>query len=455
MYSIIDIETTGGNPGRDKITEIAIYIHDGNQIIKEFHSLINPERKIPYFISRMTGITDEMVARAPKFFEIARKIVELTENTVFVAHNASFDYNFIKAEFRHLGYVFQRECLCTVKLSRKIIPGYSSYSLGKLCNALDIVIEDRHRAKGDALATVKLFELLIQKKPAEMFAETLGMKAISNVTNPVFTKNFIEQIPQKTGIYYMLDEKDNIIYIGKSKDIRQRVLSHISNTKSRRSLEMIEKIARVDFEVTGSELLALLRESSEIKLHKPLYNRQQRRSVYNFGLYSYIDDKGYICLKIDKNTNGLLPHTSFSSPDHGKEFLFNITQKFELCQNLTGLYATSSACFQYAVKKCKGACIGIEPAESYNIRVKEAIDFAGFMKENIIFLDQGRTPGEKAFIIIENGRYLGYGYASRDERFINPEDFKQILSPAEDNRDTRMIISGYLRNKSKGEKIVF
>jgi DNA polymerase III subunit epsilon len=455
MYSIIDIETTGGNPYKDKITEIAIYKHDGTAVVKEFHSLINPERKIPYFISRMTGITDEMVAHAPKFYEIAKRIVEITEGTIFVAHNSSFDYNFIKAEFKTLGYIFERECLCTVRLSRKIIPGYKSYSLGKLCRDLDIEIEARHRAKGDALATVKLFELLIQKKPTEVFAETLDMKMAKTPLNPSITKSVIDQLPQKTGIYYLLDEKGEIIYIGKSKDIKHRVLTHLTNVKSRRSLEMAEKISNIQYEITGSELLALLRESAEIKCHKPLYNRMQRRSAYNFGLYSYTDCDRYICLKIDKNTSGSIPHTSFSSPDKGKEFLFKMTDKFNLCQNLTGLYATSSGCFQYAVKRCKGACLGIEAPESYNMRVNEALEYAGFMKESIVVLDQGRTPAEKAFIIIENGRYLGYGYAHKEDQFMNVEDFKQALSPAEDNRDTRLIISGYLRNKKNTKQIAF
>ncbi len=455
MYSIIDIETTGGNPYRDKITEIAIYVHDGKKVVKEFQTLINPERKIPYFISRMTGITDEMVSGAPRFYEIAKTIVEFTENTIFVAHNASFDYNFIKSEFKSLGYFYQRESLCTVKLSRKIIPGKKSYSLGKLCHELNIEIENRHRARGDALATVKLFELLIQQNPNGIFAETMGMQFNNNPVNPAITRQVIDQLPSKTGIYYFMDENQNIIYIGKSKDIKQRVLSHMSNIKSKRALEMVGKIADIQFEVTGSELLALLRESEEIKQHTPLYNRAQRRSLYNYGLYSYTDEKGYLCMKVEKTNNGAVPHTSFTSLDKGKEFVFSLTDKFNLCQNLTGLYATKSACFQYAVKKCKGACIGEEEPESYNIRVEQALDYAGFLKENLIVLDQGRTPSESAFIMIEHGKYLGYGYAHSEQTIINAEDFKTLLSPAEDNRDARQIISGFLRNKRTGKRIVY
>jgi DNA polymerase III subunit epsilon len=167
MYAILDVETTGGNPKTEKITELAIFIHDGTRIIDEFSTLVNPEKKIPPFITGITGINNEMVARAPKFYEIAKKVIDLTKDTYFVAHNAGFDYGFICEEYRQLGYLFKREKLCTVKISRKLIPGLSSYSLGNLCAAVNIPIENRHRAKGDALATVRLFEILLDLYSAE------------------------------------------------------------------------------------------------------------------------------------------------------------------------------------------------------------------------------------------------------------------------------------------------
>lgn len=163
MYTVIDIETTGGSNNSGKITEIAIFVFDGEKITDSFVTLVNPECYIPPFISNLTGITNEMVAHAPKFYEIARKIVEITANKIFVAHNVGFDYNFIKKEFHDLGYNFNRKTVCTVVLSRKLFPGHSSYSLGKICNDLDININGRHRAEGDALATVELFRRLLIK----------------------------------------------------------------------------------------------------------------------------------------------------------------------------------------------------------------------------------------------------------------------------------------------------
>lgn len=162
MYTIIDIETTGKSAKDGKITEIALFVHNGVEVVDSFSTLVNPECHIPYFITKLTGIDDEMVKNAPRFFEIAQKIIELTAGRIFVAHNARFDYRYIQEEFRGLGYDFKRKTICTVKLGRKYLPGHASYSLGKLCDDLNIIIDGRHRATGDALATVKLFEIILK-----------------------------------------------------------------------------------------------------------------------------------------------------------------------------------------------------------------------------------------------------------------------------------------------------
>lgn len=163
MFSIIDIETTGNSYKYGKITEIAIYQHNGQQITDSFTTLINPEIDIPFFITELTGIDNLMVKDAPRFYEVARKIVEMTQGRTFIAHNVSFDYKFIQQEFARLGYDYKRKTMCTVQLSRKLLPGHKSYSLGKICAELGIEINGRHRAAGDALATVKLFEILLEK----------------------------------------------------------------------------------------------------------------------------------------------------------------------------------------------------------------------------------------------------------------------------------------------------
>ncbi len=168
MFAIVDIETTGNNYKYGKITEIAIYQHNGIEITGSFSTFIKPETDIPYFITKITGITNKMVERAPRFYEVAGTIAEMTAGRTFVAHNVTFDYNFLKEEFKRLSYNYQRKTLCTVKLSRKFLKGYKSYSLGEICSELGIEINGRHRAAGDALATVRLFEILLKENERQL-----------------------------------------------------------------------------------------------------------------------------------------------------------------------------------------------------------------------------------------------------------------------------------------------
>ncbi len=448
MYCIIDIETTGGNPLRDKITEIAVFLHDGNKVIREYSTLVNPERSIPYFITRMTGITDQMVAQAPRFYEIARDLVEITKDSVFVAHNSSFDYNFIRQEFRSLGYSFSLDQLCTVKLSRKLLPGKASYSLGKLCKELNISITNRHRAAGDALATVKLFELLLAQSGGGLFPELLAATSHLKHLNPELTRQKIEKLPETTGVYYFMDQENRIIYIGKSKNIRQRVLTHLGRLNSKKALEMVGRIHDIDFEETGSELAALMLESDEIKQHQPVFNRRQRRAFYNYGLYSVLSEEGYLNLLIESTSQPKRPHTTFASREKARDFLFELVDKFNLCQNLSGLYSTHGACFQYAVKQCQGACLGKEPPESYNQRVEQALLYSALPSQHMILIDKGRFHEEKFLVAIENGKIIRKGYL--DEEMIqasHPESLKELISLSADNRDLRQIVSGFLRNR--------
>ena len=175
MYAIVDIETSGGNHKTGKITEVAIYVHDGTKIIEEYSTLINPQTKIDWYVKKLTGITDEMVASAPTFKQVASKIDEITYGNIFIAHSVDFDYYFLREEFKKVGYNFKRKKLCTIELSRKILPGKGSYSLGKLCDELNIPISDRHRAAGDALATTKLFEMLLENDKKSLIPRQTGL----------------------------------------------------------------------------------------------------------------------------------------------------------------------------------------------------------------------------------------------------------------------------------------
>ena len=446
MYAIIDVETTGTAATYGKLTEIAIILHDGVSVTETFNTLINPECNIPYHITRLTGISNEMVANAPKFYEVAKIIIELTAGKIFVAHNATFDYSFIKEEFKRLGYDYKRKTICTVKLGRKLLPGYRSYSLGNICADLGITITDRHRAIGDALATAKLFELLIQQN------NLLESSLFVQQTYPL-SKEKMGDIPAKTGVYYFYDSKGSLIYIGKSKDIHQRVLTHMSNSQTKKAIEMRDKIADISWEVTGSELVALLLESSEIKKHKPLYNRSQRRSAFNFGLFSFEDSDGYIHLKINKIEGEEIPLTTFNFQQEGIDYLHNLAQKYALCKKLCHLDNTTGECFNAQLHDCRGACTGIESAESYNLRVNKSIHPLNYRSPNFFVIDAGRTNDEYAVIRISNGQYNGFGYISTDCPTNDLEALHDCIQRYNDNRDIRMIIKGYL-NRSKNIRII-
>ncbi len=454
MYAIVDIETTGGSARREKITEIAIYLHDGEKITSEFVSLVNPERNIPYFITNLTGITNEMVEDAPRFYEIAKSIVEFTEGRTFVAHNARFDYSFIREEFKSLGFNFRRKILDTVSLSRKLFPGHRSYSLGNICKDLKISINGRHRAAGDALATVKLFEMLLSKEK-EIYGERSNLIRNTRISklNPRLDISKIDMIPEEPGIYYFFNEDDDLIYIGKSRNIRQRINTHLSNNTTNRAMEMRDLIAYIDWDNTGSELIALLRESFEIKENKPYYNRMQRRSGSQWAIFSFIDDKGYFNFRFGQTNSGENPLSVFSSRGKAKSKLEGLVESYNLCQKLTGLYETEGACFQYHVSICKGACCGNESPEDYNERALKAADEFVFSRRNFFIIDSGRDNEEKCAVKILNGKYAGYGYFNVNDIGFGLSALHDCIKPAPDNRDIQIILKQYLRN-CRVEKII-
>lgn len=440
-YAIIDIETTGLRAGHEKITEIAIILHDGTKVLEEFSTLINPEVKIPYRITQLTGINDQMVAGAPKFYEVARQIVELTENTTIVGHNVNFDYSFIKAEFKSLGYDFQRKTLDTIRLSRKLIPGQPSYGLGKLCKALNITNNSRHRALGDAMATARLFELLYS---FDQEPEQLSLKGLQSG----LSKSLIEKLPEKHGVYYFFDSNGKLIYVGKSINIKARVLQHLNNNSTKKAVEMRNAIVDVDFVLTGNELIALLLESDEIKKHQPLYNRTQRRTTFNYGLYHYTDDEGYIRLKYAKTIDEITSDYAYSSQAEAKEHLFFLTEQFRLCQRLNGLYPGNGACFHYGINQCNGACCGKESPEDYNARVEEALERYHFDHQSFYIFDQGTEADQLSVVKVINSVYQGFGMMPAELLRDDPSVADEFIKPLSDNREVRQIIRSYLKKHS-------
>ena len=451
MYAILDIETTGGQFNEEGITEIAIYKFDGHEIVDQFISLVNPEIPIQPFVVKLTGINNAMLRSAPKFYEVAKRIIEMTNDCVLVAHNASFDYRILRTEFRRLGYEFNVKTLCTVELSKKLLPEQTSHSLGKLVRALGIPMADRHRASGDAMATVKLFKMLLDKDlNKEIVKEHIKFEIQKGI--PPKLLDIVESLPSKTGIYYIHREDGSLIFIGKSKNIKKRVNQHFTGiTKSAKKIQ--NEVFTVTYEETGSELIAQLKEYQEIKINRPIYNRMSPKSNFSWSIYSEKDDNGYLNLKLKKSDGRKKEVKSYTSMQEGKDALFRITSHYQLCEKLTGLYETKTHCFHHTISECDGACIGKITAEEYNLRVQIFIEKNLFENKTLVIVDKGRTISERSAILVENGVYKGYAFYDLNYQINTIAVLRNIIIPMQSNRDTQNSIQSYLR-KDKAIKIV-
>lgn len=453
MYAILDIETTGGKYNEEGITEIAIYKFDGIKVVDQFISLVNPEQPIQPFVVGLTGINNDMLRNAPKFYEVAKRIVEITTGCIVVAHNSKFDHRILRMEFRRLGFDFERKTLCTVELSKKLIPGQTSYSLGKLVKSLGIPLSDRHRASGDAQATVKLFKMLLSKDLEKEILKTTVRNEPSRQTDTKLIQ-ILEGLPSITGVYYLHNEQGEIIYIGKSKNIRKRINQHFTND-NHKAKEVQKEVTSVSFEATGNELIALLKENEEIKQNKPKYNKSLKKTNFSYALYQFTDDNGYINLKIGRSDARKENITTFTNLQQAKSVLHNIVEKHQLCQRLTGLHKGEGNCFSYTIKSCKGACVQVETPEEYNSRIMEVIELHSFQNQNMLVIDRGREIDEKSALLVEEGEFKGIGFFNLNHQMNNLDIARSVITPMTNDRDARHIIQSYLRKNNKLKIIQF
>lgn len=442
-YAIVDIETNGGV----KITEISIFIFDGASVIDEFTTLINPERNIPPRITSLTGIDNFMVKDAPKFYEVAKKIYQITQDCIFVAHNVNFDYGIIGKEFKSLGLDYKRKKLCTVRLSRKLMPNKRSYSLGKLCLSEGIRITDRHRARGDAEATVILFKKLLAlniEQDKDVIEAFLHNRSRAATLPPLLPKHIFDSLSEKHGVYYFWNKENEVIYVGKANNIKQRVLSHFYD-KKKKEITMCMATANITYTETGNELVALLFESSEIKKIYPKFNRAQRRSSESFGLFSYKDRKGIIHLAWNSLKLIKQPIIKFYSNSEARNFTEKLCERYELCPKYCHLQTNVSGCFHYQLKQCKGICRDLETIDSYNERVELAINSLQYDAENFVIKEQGRKDDENAFVLVQNSIYKGFGYINKHSDSLSIDDYLQKVNLKKDNRDIQRILQSYIR----------
>lgn len=447
MYAVLDIETTGGQYNEEGITEIAIYKFDGDQVVDQFISLVNPEIEIQPFVVKLTGINNAMLRSAPKFYEVAKRIIEITSDCVIVAHNSEFDYRILRMEFRRLGYDFQRQTLCTVELSKKLLPEQASYSLGKLVRSLGIPIADRHRASGDALATLKLFALLLSKDMEKTILRSMIKSDIKTGLSPKLL-DIVESLPNTVGIYYIHNEEGNIIYIGKSNNIKKKLQQHFTSTSS-----IFKKIQKetytVTFEKTGNELIAQLKETEELTINKPIYNKITRKAIYPYSLYVKTNSNGYLYWSIDKTDGRKRNVMAFNSPAEGIKFVDKLITEHQLNIFVDGFYSKKS-------KKITTENFSdtIEtPFPEYNENLLAVLEPFNIDKGTIKLIDVGRKVNEKSAIILDNGKLIGYCFYDLNHQVNDSKRIEGNLTPIAFQRNNRNIILNYI-NKRKGYKLI-
>lgn len=360
MYSIIDIESNGAGYRKECIIDIAVYRYDGQKIVDQFISLVDPEGDITPFVQKLTNITPKMVKTAPKFHEIAKRVIEITQNTTLVGHNIDFDYRMLRQSFARLGYDFKINTLDTIPLAKKLIPDEVSYSLGKLVKSLGIPLTNHHRADGDARATLELFKLLVSKDTKnEIIQEQHEETNANTYINKI--KQLTQDLPNEKGFVYFQNESGKIIFSDYVQDIN-KFSKKVFNSKSKRWEEIQMGVTQINFELTGTDIIAkLILNSKNIK----------KREVYPFGLYfrnnKYIVEKN----QLNKSERPILKFKSFTQGTKAVQFIGSFEEYTDI-----------------------------------NI-FKKKIDFK---KRNELWLGQGRKLGEKLFLIIENGKAVSYGF---------------------------------------------
>lgn len=456
-FAIVDIETTGGRAVRDKITEIGIVLHDGEQVIETFETLLNPQTYIPAGITQLTGITQEMVKDAPLFHEVARQVVELTQGAVFVAHNVRFDYSFLRAEFSRLGYTYSRKQLCTVRMSRKAFPGLRSYSLENLIRHFQIPTNARHRALEDALATTNILERILAKEENKEQVKLMVNLGIKESKLPKgISLDQIHDLPEACGVYYFHNEEGEVVYVGKSINIKKRIADHFADQTQKG--QNIQKLVRdISFELTGSELIALLLESHEIKRLSPSINRAQRRTHFPFAIHAYDNDQGYRCFDVirnnAKNREQYNVISEYPTMSRAKGRLNIMVKKHELCSRYCHLHKGRGACFHFHLKQCHGACCGQELAEDYNERAAAAEEqMKTVFDEDFLLLDIGREADERSVVWVNEGHFAGFGYVNIDDN-LDAETLLNAVKSYPSYPDTARIIQRFMHDNPKAKVI--
>lgn len=437
-FAIVDIETTGSHYGPDCITEIGVVITDGVKELDRYETLVNPQARIPKFITHLTGITEEMVADAPIFDDVAPQLKELLEGRIFVAHNVNFDYKIVKGHMERSGYVIPSKRLCTVRLSRKIIPGYPSYSLGKLTASLGFSHMNAHRAMGDAEVTSELFHLLFSRNNGEI---EQALKANSKeATLPAnLPKETYEKLPDQPGVYYFHNAKGKVIYIGKAKNLKRRVTSHFTGKSTVKKHGFLENIFDVTYELTGNEVIASLLEDAEIKHYWPEFNKSQKSQIQKFGVYHYEDQRGNLRLGINKISGNYPGIMQFPTMSKARNWLLDKIEDYRLSASMCGMSHFQS--------------VEISIEEHHHNLNKLLGEYLA-LEETIVWKGRGRDSSEEAFVLMENGVYRGYGFVDHSSSVTSVTELKSYIIPRHETLMVKKILASPKINKLKRVEIM-
>jgi DNA polymerase-3 subunit epsilon len=421
QYAIVDIETTGGFPQQHGITEIAIVLHNGKEVEGKYETLVNPHQPIPPFIASMTGISDEMVAAAPSFSEVAAQIYNLLNNRIFVAHNVNFDFSFVKYHLQQAGYELQTPKLCTIRLSRKVFPGFRKYGLGHLCRELNIAIENRHRAGGDALATAQVLDLVLQNNGQRLIREMLQKENKEYLLPPNLPGHYLSQLPATPGIYYFHNKMGKVIYVGKAKNLKKRVVSHFTGLDiSKKRQDFLREIYEISHTDCPTEFIASLLESIEIKRLWPAFNKSQKRFEQQWGIYVFEDNRGYLRLAVDKKHKHTQPVVSYALLVDAHRELWKMVRNHELHPALCFLDSNPPEI--------------LPDTETYNASVRKALE-AIHAEQSSFIIREAETV-----ILVEKGKFYGMGPVAE---WSSMEELKAAVTPYAENEVVRSMIRKY------------
>ena len=371
----VDFETTGGNALRDRVMEVGVVLLSGGRVVEEYSTLVNPGVRIPYVIQQFTGITEDMVADAPPFSAVCDELLPRLEGRLFVAHNARFDYGFLRGEFRRLGRRFRAPVLCTVKLSRALTPGERGHNLDAVMARYGIQCAARHRALGDAQVLAELLRIARERWPPTELDTIVAELLQAPRLPPQLDAGFVEELPEGPGVYLFRGEEDALLYVGRAKNIQSRVLAHFAaGQRSRRAMELSRLVRRIEWIATAGEFGALITEARLIKERRPLLNRRLRESpvLWTIRLGEEAEGPHATITELDPDVDTGESYGMFHSRGDAERALTGIIRDQELCAKRLGLETGEGSCIAGQLGRCRGACVGQESALMHTIRVRLA-----------------------------------------------------------------------------------